>query len=554
MHNVELSGKSISGGLAMGTAFVYKDILDRNYDLYNIDAESANAELERIKQAISEVHGDLAIASERIEEHMDKTIADVFRAQQAILNDVTFLEEIEKELLAELVNAEQVVKSVLRRFKRKFRQAESDTLRQRVDDLTDLGRRLLRALTGVKAHSLEHLPPATVLVAPQLLPSDTVFLSRRSTAAVVVEHGGLASHAALLTREMGIPAVSGLSLLTKKITSGDKLLVDGDRGIVIVNPSQLKEVKFKKRMDAECLARVEIRQRCQEPARTLDGSFVQVMANIGCLEDAHLAQCNGADGIGLYRLEQLFLSRKTPPTRHDLIDAVKPCATIFPDKPVVVRLLDAGGDKDIPFLSLPAEDNPSLGRRGVRLLLDYPDLAGAQIEAIVWLAQEFDVRILVPMVTVADDMSKIRDLVQHAVQQIGADKAPFLGAMIETPAAALCTREIAQNADFLSIGTNDLTQYTMAAGRENQFVDQYFLEDHPAVMRLIQTVMQEADGTPLEMCGELAGHTETVSRLVSMGIHTFSVAPSLVPFIKESVRAVNLSIQDNSGATQSEDH
>jgi phosphoenolpyruvate-protein kinase (PTS system EI component) len=353
---------------------------------------------------------------------------------------------------------------------------------------------------------------------------------------------------------MGIPAVAGLSLLTKKIASGDKLLVDGDRGIVTVNPSQLDEAKSKKRMEAEYVTRVEIRQRCKESARTLDGSFVQVMANVGCLEDAHLAQCNGADGIGLYRLEQLFLSRKTPPTRQDLIDAVKPCATVFADKPVVVRLLDAGGDKDIPFLSLPAEDNPSLGRRGVRLLLDYPDLAGAQIEAIVWLAQEFDVRILVPMVTVADDISKIRDLVQHAVQQIGVDKAPFLGAMIETPAAALCTREIAQNADFLSIGTNDLTQYTMAVGRENQFVVQYFLEDHPAVTRLIQMVVDEADGTPVEMCGELAGHTEAVSRLVGMGIHTFSVAPSLVPLIKDAVRQVSLKTQKVSGVTQSENH
>jgi phosphotransferase system enzyme I (PtsI) len=545
-QNLELSGKSISPGLAIGEAFVHKDIVHRDHDLYDISSDEVHEELERIKEAISEACQDLEVCANRVEQSLDKAAADTFRAQKAMIRDSTFLSDIETELRGELINAEQAVKNVLRRLERGFEQSDSEVFKQRSDDLKDLARRLLRALAGVKAHSLEGLPPNSVLVAQRLLPSDTVFLSRKSTVAIVVEHGGLASHAALLTREMGIPAVTGIARLVEKIVTGDRLLIDGDRGAITVNPDSEVQSDFVERMKHKSHSFADICNRCNEPAETIDGHLIEVMANIGCFEDAQLAKKNGADGIGLFRLEQLYLSCKAPPTRRELLNAVQPCVELFADKPVVIRLLDAGADKDVPFLNLPTEDNPSLGRRGVRLLLEYPDLATSQIEALVELAQDHDIRILVPMVTLSSDVVRIRGLMNQVAERMRVPKAPKLGAMIETPAAALCAGDIARTSDFLSVGTNDLTQYAMAAGRENPLVDDYFVEEHPAVMRLVGIALEEAQDTPLATCGELAGDVDAVPHLLELGIRTLSVAPSLVPVVKETVRGVKISSSEQS--------
>ncbi len=540
-QNLKLSGKSISPGLAMGTAFVHKDIVHRDHSFCEIDPDEVDEELDRIRMAVDEVCEDLVICADRVEEELDRQAADIFHAQEAMLRDPTFLELTEGELRDELVSAEEAVKIALRQIERRFEQSDSEAFKQRSDDVKDLARRLLRALAGVKAHSLEDLPPESVLVAQRLLPSDTVFLSRKSTVAIVVEHGGLASHAALLTREMGIPAVTGVAHLVEKIATDDRLLIDGDRGTITVNPDRDVEDTFVESMQRKFHNLADIYNRCNEPAKTIDGSLIKVMANIGCFEDAQLAKKNGADGIGLFRLEQLYLSCKAPPTQKELLDGIGACVRLFGDKPVAIRLLDAGADKDIPFLNLPTEDNPSLGRRGVRLLLEYPDLANAQMEVLVELAQDHDIRVLVPMVTLSSEMVRVKDLMKRVAERMGVSKVPKVGAMIETPAAALCTSEIAKSSDFLSVGTNDLTQYTMAAGRENQLVDDYFIEEHPAVMRLITIAAEEAQDTPMATCGELAGDMGAVPHLLELGIHTLSVAPSLIAIVKDAIRRVEIS-------------
>jgi phosphoenolpyruvate-protein kinase (PTS system EI component) len=266
-----------------------------------------------------------------------------------------------------------------------------------------------------------------------------------------------------------------------------------------------------------------------------------VLANIGCREDALLGDTNGADGIGLYRTECLYLSRKTPPSEDELYEEMRSAVHPFEGRPVTVRLLDAGGDKEIPFLNLPRDVDPALGRRGIRLLLNYPDLINTQLRAILRLSREHDVRILVPLVTLAEEMEWVSEQLDQALLSVASDQRPPLGVLIETPAAALCISDIVKHADFVSVGTNDLTQYVMAAGRENASVGDYFLDDHPAILRLLRIIGAGIDGTPLSVCGELAGNERVLPALIDAGITALSVAPGRVPAIKEAVRNLRTS-------------
>jgi phosphoenolpyruvate-protein kinase (PTS system EI component) len=272
----------------------------------------------------------------------------------------------------------------------------------------------------------------------------------------------------------------------------------------------------------------------------LDGVATAVMANIGCREDAVLAAENGADGVGLYRLEQLYLSRKALPTEDELLEIMRSTVEPVAGKPITVRLLDVGADKKLPSVDLGSEVNPFFGRRGVRVLLAYPELLHTQLRALVRLSREQDVHILVPMVTLAQEMKRLRELLVAATAEVGAKRQPPLGAMIETPAAALCVAEIMKHADFLSIGTNDLTQYTMAAGREDPLVSDYFRDDHPAVLRLLRLVSEAVGNTPLALCGELAGRVDVLPFLLAVGIRSLSVAPPLVPTVKWAVRQIRV--------------
>jgi phosphoenolpyruvate-protein kinase (PTS system EI component) len=253
-----------------------------------------------------------------------------------------------------------------------------------------------------------------------------------------------------------------------------------------------------------------------------------------------LAAAQGADGIGLYRLESLLLSSSSPPSEPELLHEIRKTLEPMADKPVTLRLWDLGGDKTVPWLDLPDEPNPFLGRRGVRLLLDYPELLRNQLRAFLILSQDYGLRVLVPMVTLAEEMERVRDLTDDVAAEIGLSNTPPIGAMMETPAAALCADAIARHADFLSIGTNDLTQYTMVAGRENPFVEDYFRERHPAVTRLVRMICEAANNVPVSLCGELAADPESLPALVELGIRSLSVAPPMVPSVKQTVRDMDL--------------
>lgn len=533
-------GRPMSSGLAIGQAYVYREATAAAPESYDIEPHQVDSELVRIEEATAKVVRDLKVSAQRIEKRVDARLTAIFEAHEAMLQDPSLRDEIRREIDGELVNAEHALIRVFRRWERKFREMSAEEHQHKADDMADLQRRVLLQMAGVKTTALETMPEGRVLVARRLLPSDTVALPRRAVAAIVLESGGPGSHAALLARAMGIPTVSQVAQATEKIADGDLLIVDGFSGEVSLRPDAAEQARCKKQMDDLRGAGSQARNRCQESARMPDGTEVSVLANVGCREDAATAAECGADGIGLYRVEQYYLSRKTPPTAEELLVELREISAPLKGKPVTVRLLDLGGDKPLPFLKLPPEDNPFLGRRGVRLLLKYPELITTQLRALLSFSREHDVRILVPMVTLASEMADVRERLVTAAREMGIEKIPPLGAMIELPAAALCVPALLQHTEFLGIGTNDLTQYTMAASRENPLVGDYFVDDHPAVLRLVRLVVDEGGGVPIEVCGELAGRSEAVAQLLALGIRALSVAPPLVPAIKETIRKTSL--------------
>lgn len=538
-HNIKIVGRATSPGIVEGRAFVYHERLAATPTPYEIAKDQVENEMGRVEKAMESVLGDLRTSTRRMEQRVDTKLAGVFKAHGAILKDPVLRREIRQEV-EELVNAEHALSRVFRRWERKFGDMTDQTLRQRAEDVADLGRRLLREMAGVETTPLEKMPTGRILVARRLLPSDTVALPRRSVLGIVVEFGGPGSHAALLARGMGIPTVAQVPKVTEQIVDGDLLIVDGFAGEVIVRPDPSTRRRYREKVAGLQATMSEPHRRRHEPAKTSDGTSIRVLANVGGYEDVVAAAECGAEGVGLCRLEQLYLARKVPPTSEELLGELREIFAPLKGKPVTVRLLDLGGDKPVPFLKLPPEDNPLLGRRGVRLLLSYPDLITTQLRALLALSREQEVHILVPMVTLVEDIAQIRQRLIAVAKEMGQEQLPLLGAMIETPAAALTVPEIIRHADFLSIGTNDLTQYTMAAGREDPLVSDYFVQDHPAVLRLLGMVVEEAGGIPVEVCGELGGQLGAVATLLKLGIRALSVAPPLVPGIKQAVREVSL--------------
>ena len=535
-----LSGTRISPGLAMGAAWVAGDILECSAQAIHIGSERIEAEMERIRQAVLKVDAELEESARLISEQLDPRLSEIFHAHQMMLDSFLSSHQFETELQESLVTASEAVRRVFRKWEAKFAALKSEAFRVRADDILDLARRMLRQFGGEEAYGLAAMPVGSVLVTQRLSPSDVVSLSRRDVAAILVESVGQGSHAALLTREKGIPAVGELSGLLTKIRRGDKLLVDAFRAIVVISPHEETQVAFERRLEAHRSSQFRCKGECRKPAITRDRQTISVEANLAAHDDIALVIENGADGIGLFRIEQLYLARQLPPTEEELYAELQALVRPFRDKPVTIRLLDIGGDKPLRSLNLPPETNPLLGRRGVRFLLAFPQLVRTQLRALLRLSQEQTIRILVPMVALERDIQKIRELFRIVAREMGLKKLPPFGAMIETPAAALTVADIARHSDFLCVGTNDLTQYTFAAGRDDATVSEYYVDDHPALLRLLGIIARESAGIPVTICGELGSREDIIPKLLRMGFRGLSISPSLIPTTKELVRSISI--------------
>ncbi|HZU35243.1 MAG TPA: phosphoenolpyruvate--protein phosphotransferase [Gemmataceae bacterium] len=547
---VTLTGQSIAPGLAMGPAWVVSDVLKWNGPVTSISRNDVDKELVRLGHAFDDTLSELDQYAVRIEKEFGAALGGIFRAHGEMLRSLYASGEFERELRHSLLTAEAVVRRVLQRWYQKFEAIENQTLRQRADDVLDLGRNIIRRLRGEHEAGLQAIPDGSILVAEHLLPSDVVLLPRARVAAIVVQALGHGSHAALLAREKGIPTLAGFPGLLSRISTRTELLVDGFTGTLVIAPKEAARTDFQERITRWRATLVRCQVACHQPARTLDGQGITVEANIGIYDDVELALDNGADGVGLLRIEQLYFARPSPPTEDELFSELEKLIAPLGKRPVTIRLLDIGGDKPLPYLGMPPTSNPSLGRRGVRFLLDFPQLVRTQLGAILRLAEQHEVQVLIPMVTLEDDIRRMREAFHALCTERKIKKPPAFGAMVETPAAALSVPALTPYVDFLSIGTNDLTQYTLAAARDDAAVNDYYVDSHEAILRLLGIILADAGGRPVNVCGELAGREALVPRLLEMGYRSLSIAPSLIPTMKALIRTVRLDRKENRQKTQ----
>ena len=495
-----------------------------------VDAEAQRARFEAARDAVRDA---LERARDRTEERVGEEEAAIFDAHQQFLDDPQLVGDIEDAIAAGTPAPHAVVEG----FDEAIATFEGmdGPMADRADDLRDVRDRLLRELLDVESVDLSTLPTGTVLLAERLTPSDTAGLDPGAVAGIATARGGRTSHAAIIARSLAIPAVVGTGEALLGIPEGSEVLVDGEAGEVVVDPGERRR---REAGGADAPVRAE-------RVTTADGRGIEVAANVGSIAELDPAAARGADGVGLFRTEFLFLDRGDPPTEDEQYEAVTEALASFPDGRVVVRTLDIGGDKAVPYLDLPAESNPFLGRRGVRLSLDeHADLFEVQLRALLRAAaseEGADLAVMFPMVTRIEEVEAALNRVESVADALEDEDieyaVPDLGAMVETPAAVSLAGELAARLDFLSIGTNDLTQYVMAADRENDAVADLHDPLHPAVLLAIDRTVRAADDgdAPVGMCGEMAGDPALTELLVGLGLDELSMSAVTVPAVKQRV-------------------
>jgi phosphotransferase system enzyme I (PtsI) len=524
----------LSQGIAIGDAFVYRTMGMRGLSHYRIEENDLFYEQRRLQGSIESVRKDLYNLSKSVSQNLGPRTAGIFDAQRAMLEDAQFMLDLETELHNELINAEQVARSVFRKYILRISASSNEVVRAKADDLRDIFHKVINKLTGVDSHVLESLPPNAIVVTSQLLPSDTVQLDRRNVAGIIVQEGNVHSHSALLARALGIPSICVHGQPLEFILHGDELIVDGVAGLAFHQPdAETKQEYERKKKDLFRQTAKEHRTSI-EPVSTRNGMPVKFYANVNNELDAVQASHSGCEGIGLFRVENIFLESRLMPTEAQLYERLRRCVKHLDSRYVMtIRLLDIGGDKGLPYMGREGEIDSFMGLRGIRLLFKNPGLLWMQLRVIIRLRQEFKVRLLIPVVTSAQEIMEVRAMIDECYTEMraemrNADLRPLaVGPMIETPAAALDIEELLQVSDFVSIGTNDLIQYTMAASRGDPDVSTYYDRGEKVILTFIRHIATMADKAEKEcsVCGEMANDMPRLEDLIRAGIRCFSVNP-----------------------------
>jgi len=466
---------------------------------------------------------------------------EIVEAHLELLDDPELIEKA-LELIADGSSAEYSWRQAIRGSIEALRALGDPRMAERVDDLLDLERQVLLSLSGPGAAATQELPPDAILLAEELLPSQLVALDAKRLAGIALAAGGATSHVAILAAATGIPALVALGPALLRIADGTPLLLDGDTGLLHVDPCEERLAATRRQLELRAARRAAEREAAQQDCYTADGSRIEVFANIGSLSEAQAAARNGAEGCGLLRTEFLFLERETPPSEAEQHAEYQRLAEALSGKPLTVRTLDVGGDKPIPYLPTPAEENPALGLRGVRTSLWRPDLLRQQLRAILGVRPYGQCRILLPMITDVAEIRSVRAMIEEARGEIGRREPVEVGVMIETPASALMAESIAVEADFFSIGTNDLTQYTLAMDRGHPELAARLDALHPAVLRLIARTAEAAQARQrtVAVCGGLASDPMAAPILIGLGVHELSAVPSVIPQLKALIRGLTM--------------
>jgi phosphotransferase system enzyme I (PtsI) len=541
-----IRGAPVSAGIGRGPAVVLGEGGLAAVPQRAIDEAGVGGELAKFQAALHEATQALTTLQQTVLARVGHREASIFDAQLLMLRDPAFISEVQTCCATRRMNIEAAVAEVTQRFTAMFAAIDDMYMRERAADVRDVGRRVLDILLKQQASAIA-IPDGSILVAPELLPSDTAHMDLAVVRGIVTERGGKTSHAAILTRSLGIPAVIGAEGATTKIRSGDLLIVDGTAGTVFVHPGPAVTQEYD-RLEANLRTyRESLKEVIDLPAQTTDGVAIRIAANIGKAADAEAAVLFRAEGVGLYRTEFNFLIREHCPTPDEQLAIYETVVQRLAPQEVVLRILDLGSDKALPYLPLPFETNPALGLRGIRLLLKHRALLDAQLEAVLRLRAQHPVSLCLPGVTGVEDIRAIRVALAEARARLRgtahACEAPLrLGAMIETPSAAVLTREIAREVDFLSVGTNDLIQHLLTADRTSSEMLAYYDPIHPAVLRTLKWIVDAAaaEGKPLTVCGEMAGNAAYTAPLLGLGVRSLSVTPGEILEIKRAIRSLHL--------------
>ena len=533
-------GKSVYKGIAMGPVVVLKK---NDYQVKRTRIEDPESEAKRVTEAVEKSQAQLGRLYDKAVKEVGEASAAIFEVHQMMLEDEDYLEAIQNMIQTEQVNAEYAVAVTGDNFAEMFAAMDDDYMKARSADIRDISERLVRNLRGQEDTDLSSIEPS-VIVADDLSPSETVQMDKDKILAFVTVHGSTNSHTAILARMMNIPALIGVEMDLDELKTGMTAVVDGFQGQVIFEPDDEIKAETLTRMKEEEEKLKLLQELKGKENITLDGHKINIYANIGSVGDIGYVMENDAGGIGLFRSEFLYLGRNDFPTEEEQFQAYKQAVQMMAGKKVIIRTLDIGADKQVDYFNLGNEDNPAMGYRAIRICLKQPDIFKTQLRALLRAAVYGNLSIMYPMITSTEEVKRIYEIVAEVEEELKAQeiqyKIPEQGIMIETPAAVMISDRLAEMVDFFSIGTNDLTQYTLAIDRQNEKLDDFYNPHHEAILRMIQMVVDNAHkcGKWAGICGELGADATLTEQFVRMGLDELSVAPSMVLKLRKIVREI----------------
>lgn len=538
---LKLSGKSVYKGIVLGPVAVYRK---SDEQVKRIKIDDADAEIIRLEKAGEQSKKQLQELYDKAVKEVGEASAAVFEVHQMMLEDEDYLDAIHNMIRTQMVNAEYAAAVTGDNFSNMFDSMDDAYMKARAADIKDISNRLVRNLQGVEEVDLRSMEPS-IIVADDLSPSETVQMDKEKVLAFVTVHGSTNSHTAILARMMNIPALIGVQVDLDEIHTGMKAVVDGYAGEVVFEPSEVFCAETQERIGEEQEKLQLLHTLKGKENSTLSGQKIHIYANIGSVGDVGYVLENDAGGIGLFRSEFLYLGRNGFPGEEEQFQAYKQVVQTMAGKKVIIRTLDIGADKQVDYFNLGKEDNPSMGYRAIRICLKEPEIFKTQLRALLRAAVFGNLSIMYPMITSAEEVHKIYDIVEEVREELATEQIPYRmpeqGIMIETPAAVMISDELAKLVDFFSIGTNDLTQYTLAVDRQNEKLDDFYDPHHKAIMKMIQMTVDNAHaaGKWAGICGELGADLELTEDFIRMGVDELSVAPSMILKLRKKVREID---------------